>query len=75
MKHITLLSLSAVLVTASLTLVFGNVSLYAAVPSLLLLLIAATDYGPKRQRIRVRARTAHQNLDTHPSTQPLRLAA
>ena len=43
MKHITLLSLSAVLVTASLTLVFGNVSLFAAVPSLLLLLIAGTD--------------------------------
>ena len=75
MKHITLLSLSAVLVTASLTLVFGNVSLFAAVPSLLLLLIAATDYGPKPQRLRVRARTQHQNLDTHPSTQPLRLAA
>lgn len=75
MKHIALLSLSAVLVTALLTLVFGNASLYAAVPSLFLLLIAVDDYGPKRQRIRVRSRVHNRNVDTPSSTQPLRLAA
>lgn len=75
MKNIALLSLSAVLVTASLTLVFGNASLYVAVSSLFLLLIAVQDYGPKRQRIRARSRVDNRNVDTHSSTQPLRLAA
>ena len=76
MKNIALFSLSAVLITASLTLVLGNASLYAiVVPSLLLLLIAAEDYGPKRQRVRVRTRLHNQNVDTRSSPQPLRLAA
>ena len=75
MKNIALFSLSAVLITASLTLVLGNASLYAIVPSLLLLLIAAEDYGPKRQRVRVRTRLHNQNVDTRSSPQPLRLAA
>ena len=75
MKNIALFSLSAVLITASLTLVLGNAFLYAIVPSLLLLLIAAEDYGPKRQRVRVRTRLHNQNVDTRSSPQPLRLAA
>ncbi|HTO04565.1 MAG TPA: hypothetical protein VL069_12720 [Opitutus sp.] len=75
MKNIAPLSLSAVLVTALITLVLGSVSLYAAVPSLFLLLIAAEDYAPKRQRIRIHARVHSQNLNTPASTQRLPLAA
>ena len=75
MKNIALLSLFAVLVTASLTVALGNAALFAVVPCLLLLLIAVEDYGPKRQRVQVRARLHNQNVDTRSSSHSLRLAA
>jgi hypothetical protein len=76
MKILSLLSIAAVLVTASLTIVLGVATLSSVVPCVFLLLIAFADYGPKIRYRTVRSLAEHQILDTRtPSRQPYRLAA
>ena len=76
MKITSLLSIAAVLVTASLTVALGSAALYSVVPCVFLLLIAVADYGPKVRYRTVRRGAEYQTLDT-PATsrQPYRLAA
>jgi p-aminobenzoyl-glutamate transporter AbgT len=76
MKISSLLSVAAVLVTASLAFVVGSATLYSVVPCVFVLLIAFADYGPKVRYRTMRRVAENQNLDT-PATsrQPYRLAA
>ena len=76
MKILSLLSIAAVLVTASLTVALGSATLYSVVPCIFLLLTAVADYGPKVRYRTIRRVAENQTLDT-PSTsrQPYRLAA
>ncbi|MEO6006277.1 MAG: hypothetical protein ABIZ04_23760 [Opitutus sp.] len=78
MKNITLVSLLAVLVTASLALVFSSVSsadlLCSIAPCTFLLLTAAGDYRPKARVGRATATTSRFAV-AQPAAHPLRLAA
>jgi hypothetical protein len=55
MKIFSLLSLSAALIAAFVTLLVGSIPFYAVVPCTFLLLIVAGDYGPKLRRSRIRS--------------------
>ena len=75
MKIFSLLSIAAVLVTASLTVAFASSTLSSVLPCIFLLLIAGLDYGPKVRSRRLLL-SRNESLNT-PSTltQTYRLAA
>ena len=76
MKNFSLISIAAVIVTASLPVILGSFTLYPVVPCIFVLLIAAGDYGSK-VRYRHSSLTArNEDLNTRTAAvQPYRLAA
>ena len=76
MKTYSLISIAAVIVTASLTVILGSFTLYPIVPCIFVLLIAAGDYGSKASYRHASLTARNENLNTRTAAvQPYRLAA
>jgi len=75
MKTYSLISIAAVIVTASLTVILGSFTLYPVVTCIFVLLIAAGDYGSKASHRPASLTVRNENLNTRTAVQPYRLAA